>query len=95
MSGWKTDILDVNGYDERMKYGALDRELGERLMNNGIKGKQIRYSAVCIHLDHSRGYKNERDLKFNAEIRRNTKKDKRVWTDAGIQKTERYPAITI
>lgn len=83
-SGWKKDILDVNGFDERMKYGSEDREFGERLMNKGIKAKQIRYSAVCLHLDHSRGYVNEEDLRRNAEIRSITKNEKRSWTDYGI-----------
>ena len=36
-SGWKEDILSVNGFDERMQYGGQDRELGERLFNYGIK----------------------------------------------------------
>src|SRR5690606_7493368 len=27
-SGWKSDILEVNGFDERMQYGGEDRELG-------------------------------------------------------------------
>ena len=27
-SAWKDDILRVNGFDERMEYGGLDRELG-------------------------------------------------------------------
>lgn len=85
-SGWKKDILAVNGYDERMKYGALDREMGERLMNVGIKGKQIRYSAVCLHLDHSRGYVNREDLARNAAIRAATQKEKKKWTDYGIRK---------
>lgn len=93
VSGWKSDIIAVNGYDERMKYGALDRELGERMMNNGIKGKQIRYSAICIHLDHSRSYKNKKDLSFNAEIRRLTKVEKRTWTDAGIEPSSRFPEL--
>lgn len=93
VSGWKEDIVAVNGYDERMRYGALDRELGERMMNNGIRGKQIRYSAVCIHLDHSRGYRNEKDLNYNARIRAITKKEKRTWTDAGITPSNRFPAL--
>ncbi len=91
VSGWKADIIAVNGYDERMRYGALDRELGERLMNNGIKGIQIRYSAICIHLDHSRGYKNIRDINFNKGIRKTTALESRTWTDFGIQRTHRFP----
>ena len=50
------DILNVNGFDERMQYGGEDRELGERMLNLGIRSKQLRYSAVCLHLDHTRGY---------------------------------------
>lgn len=83
-SAWKKDILAINGFDERMRYGALDREMGERLMNNNIKGLQIRYSAVCLHLDHSRGYKNEVDLAANAAIRERTKNENLTWTDYGI-----------
>jgi hypothetical protein len=45
-----------------MQYGGEDRELGERMMHLGIKGKQIRYSAVCIHLDHPRAYVKEEML---------------------------------
>lgn len=83
-SGWKADIMAVNGYDERMRYGALDRELGERLMNKGIKGIQIRYSAICLHLDHSRGYKNQKDINFNKNIREETRLQKRIFTEFGI-----------
>ncbi len=30
-TGWLSDILAVNGFDERMQYGGQDREFGERL----------------------------------------------------------------
>jgi len=86
-SAWKKDILAVNGFDERMRYGSEDREFGERMMNNGIKNKQIRYSAICIHLDHSRGYVNQKDLDNNAIIRNETKAESKSWTDFGIKKT--------
>jgi glycosyltransferase involved in cell wall biosynthesis len=85
-SGWKDDIIAVNGFDERMQYGGEDRELGERMMNNGIKGKQIRYSAVCVHLDHPRGYVTDEMLAKNRAIRDATKLNKSVWTDYGIEK---------
>lgn len=85
-SGWKKDILNVNGFDERMQYGGQDRELGERLFNFGIKSKQLRYSAVCVHLDHKRGYKTPESLAKNAAIRRDTRKNRQVWTHYGITK---------
>jgi len=85
-SGWKKDILNINGFDERMQYGGQDRELGERLFNFGIKSKQLRYSAVCVHLDHKRGYKTPESIAKNVGIRKNTKREKRVWTFYGITK---------
>ncbi len=84
-SGWKKDILAVNGFDERMQYGGQDRELGERLRNYGIKSKQIRYSAVCLHLDHPRSYKTNASIAKNLKIREQTKAEKKVWTNYGIK----------
>lgn len=84
-SGWLEDILAVNGFDERMKYGGEDREMGERLENKGIKGKQIRYSTVCLHLEHPRNYVNEKDILVNKKIRKNTKHSKTSYTSYGIK----------
>ena len=85
-SGWKEDIVAVNGFDERMQYGGQDRELGERLFNYGLKSKQIRYNAVVIHLDHPRGYKNQESIDKNLAIRKTTKDEHKKWTDFGIVK---------
>lgn len=85
-SGWKKDILEVNGFDERMEYGAEDREMGDRLWNKGIKSKQIRYSAICLHLDHARGYVRQEALDKNHKIWNETKKTKKTYTDFGISK---------
>ncbi|WP_420319912.1 glycosyltransferase family 2 protein [Flagellimonas sp.] len=85
-SGWKKDIVNVNGFDERMQYGGQDRELGERLFNFGIKSKQLRYSAVCVHLDHKRGYKTPESIAKNQAIRRETRNQKLVWSHYGITK---------
>jgi glycosyltransferase involved in cell wall biosynthesis len=86
VSVWKNDVVEVNGFDERMAYGGEDRELGERLMNLGIKPIQIRYSAICLHLEHERSYVNEAALNNNKAIRKSTKKHQRVWSDFGLVK---------
>ena len=83
-SGWKSDIVAVNGYDERMQWGGLDRELGERLENFGVRGMQLRYSAVCVHLDHPRGYKSPDIVAFNREIRYIVQAQRRTWTEHGL-----------
>lgn len=86
VSCWKNDVINTNGFDERMQYGGEDRELGERLFNSGIKAKQIRYSAICLHLDHERDYVKPEMLEKNAQIRTITKKKKRKDTSYGIVK---------
>lgn len=49
-SGWKKDILKVVGFKEdKEDEGSLP---GEDLQNHGIKFRQLRYSAVCVHLDY-------------------------------------------
>lgn len=85
-SGWKSDILAVNGFDERMQYGGEDREMGERLLNLGLTSKQLRYSAICLHLDHPRGYVRPEMIEKNNAIRKDTKETKSVWTPYGIQR---------
>ena len=85
-SGWKKDILNVNGFDERMQYGGEDRELGERMLNLGIRSKQLRYSAVCVHLDHARGYVKQEMIEKNNIIRKKVKQSKSIYTLYGIKK---------
>ena len=85
-SGWRTDLLYVNGFNEEMQYGGQDREFGERLINWGIKGRQIRFSAILLHLDHARPYKNDETLTKNLKIRKNTKANQIVKTPNGIEK---------
>ena len=79
-------LAAVNGFDERMQYGGEDRELGERMFNNGIKAKQLRYSAICVHLDHARGYVKPKMIEKNKAIRETTKVQKVIKTPFGIEK---------
>ena len=67
-----------------MQYGGLDREVGERLFNLGILSKQIRYSAVCLHLDHKRDYATKETWERNNEIRNFNKKNKIIQIKNGI-----------
>lgn len=86
VSCWKKDIIAVNGFDERMQYGGEDREIGERLVNKGLKFIQARYSLVCLHLEHERPYKTKKGLEFNKQIRKTTKSEKLSYTNFGINK---------
>ncbi|WP_404368188.1 glycosyltransferase family 2 protein [Marinobacter sp.] len=86
-STWTKDLIAVNGFNEDMQYGGLDRELGERLWNYGHKSKQIRYSTVCLHLDHPRGYSKPEIWAKNRAIRKAVKDNRRWWADNGIVKS--------
>jgi glycosyltransferase involved in cell wall biosynthesis len=83
-SAWRCDIVDANGFDERMGYGGEDRELGERLENAGVRGKQIRHRAVCVHLHHERGYVSDHIWRHNDSIRQETRQLRRTVTSHGI-----------
>jgi len=83
-STWKKHILAVNGFDERMQYGGQDREFGERLMNMGIKTRQVRYRCSCVHLDHGRGYARPESIARNRSIREYTRQHQVTRTEYGI-----------
>jgi len=83
-SGFKLDLVSVNGFNHQMQYGGLDRELGERLFNKGIFSKQVRYTAVCLHLDHERKYESPEIWKKNRAIRDYNIKNNVVWIEEGL-----------
>lgn len=87
-SAWRSDVLAVNGFDERMAWGGLDREFGVRLQNLGIKPKHVRYNAIVIHLDHKRGYKDPATVQANKALRLHNAKAGVSWTDFGISRQQ-------
>jgi glycosyltransferase involved in cell wall biosynthesis len=85
-SGWKKDIIAVNGFNQEMQYGGEDREFGERMNYSGIKGRQIRYSAICVHLDHDRSYANDESRIKNLSIRKHNRKHRVTSVTNGINR---------
>ena len=85
-SAFKSDILAINGFNELLDYGGEDREMGERLFNNGLLSKQIRYMAICVHLDHPRSYVNPEKVAYNLEVRKFNKKNRVTRIESGIDK---------
>jgi hypothetical protein len=85
-SCFKEDLIAVNGFNEDMKYGGLDREIGERLFHNNIRGKQIRYSAICLHLNHNRSYATKENWLNNNNIRKHNKQHKVIAVQNGLSK---------
>ena len=93
-STWKKHILATNGFDERMQYGGQDREFGERLINMGLKTRQVRYRCSCVHLDHGRGYARPESIAKNRAIRKHTRDNRVTRTEFGIEQSPEAAART-
>jgi glycosyltransferase involved in cell wall biosynthesis len=53
ISYWRDDIVRVNGYDEALEgWGREDTELIARLMNSGVRRRNLKFAAVSYHLHH-------------------------------------------
>lgn len=85
-SVWRDDLVRVNGFDERLEYGGLDRELGERLENAGVRGVQLRHRALVVHLDHPRGYRRTEAMARNRAIRDEVAAKRISRTPAGLDR---------
>jgi hypothetical protein len=88
-SAFREAILAVIGFDESMKYGGGDKELGVRLANSGVPGRHLRYTAPLVHLDHPRGYADPALMRANRARVRSIRQSGTVWTPDGIEKRVR------
>lgn len=87
-STYREYLLKVNGFDERFtSWGKEDHELAVRLWNAGFSSRHVRYTAITMHLDHGRPYKNEEKFQKNLEILAESKRTKSVRAKIGIQES--------
>ncbi|HEY0457118.1 MAG TPA: glycosyltransferase family 2 protein [Verrucomicrobiae bacterium] len=50
---WRDDLQRVNGYNEAFEgWGREDSELAARLLNSGVRRRDVRGWALCYHLWH-------------------------------------------
>ena len=80
---WRTDLVRVNGYNDRMcGWGGEDDELVARLKNAGVSVRCLRNLALAYHLYHE-----ERSQRHRAENRQTALEVVRsgaVWCDEGL-----------
>lgn len=51
---WRSDLIAVNGFEERMVgWGPEDKECVTRLLNSGVRGRELRFTALALHLHHA------------------------------------------
>jgi glycosyltransferase involved in cell wall biosynthesis len=85
-STWRADLLAINGFNEEVRYFGDDREVGERLRHLGLAAIQIRYHAICMHLDHGRPYRRPEVIRKNRAILAAYRRSRAFWTPDGIEK---------
>ena len=85
-SAHRAAILKVNGFDETMRWGGGDKELGVRLTNSGVKGRHLRFTAPLVHLDHPRGYADPAHKAANKARIGWIRREGVAWTPDGIRK---------
>lgn len=82
-SFFKNDALLVNGFNEDfITWGREDSEFVERLYNNGILRKDIKFSAIQYHIYHKEGNSNN----INDEYLDKTIFLKLKWCKNGLNK---------
>ncbi len=83
-STWREAVFEANGFEAEMGYGGQDRAFGERLENLGLRGKQIRHRAVCLHLAHDRPYRTRESIEHNDRIRERIRRRGEVRAEEGL-----------
>jgi glycosyltransferase involved in cell wall biosynthesis len=84
-SFFKSDFIDINGYNEEFKgWGREDSELALRFHNNKLQAKRLRYRGVVYHIYHTEKAKNR--LEINNSIEKATIENKLTWCKQGIDK---------
>ena len=83
MSSYRSDLIDVNGYNEDMVgWGREDSELAVRLVNNGLTKKRIKLAGIQYHLFHK---ENDRSrFNINDKILEDTVANKSIQCNNGI-----------
>jgi glycosyltransferase involved in cell wall biosynthesis len=83
MAFYRNDCLKINGFNNDFEgWGREDSEFVVRLINSGIKRKNIRFCAIQYHLWHN---DNDRaSLKINDEMLEYAIKHNTKWCENGI-----------
>lgn len=90
------DALEaVNGFEGEMGYGGLDKALGYRLENLGVKGLQARHRAVAMHLHHERPYRDPAVVLRNRGILARIRREGEVRARKGIAELAPDPTLRV
>ena len=84
-SFWKTEVINVNGYNEDMTgWGLEDTELSARLINSGCKKIKLKHLGIQYHIYHPE--KSKKGFNLNQKILTNVIDNKISFIKNGIDK---------
>lgn len=86
VSGWRSDLLAVNGFDESLGCGGEDVDLGFRLNQLGVCGRHARYSVTVLHLHHDHPYASPDERGANVDRVWSGRASRPRWASRGIVK---------
>lgn len=87
MGFWRKDLLAINGFNEKFTgWGREDSEFVVRILNKGVKRKNLKFAAVAYHLFHGdeNKIKNQNGLHKNDHLLETALKENLTWCESGI-----------
>ena len=83
MSFWKDDFIKINGFNEELVgWGVDDSEMIQRLINNGIQGKRLKYKGIVYHIYHIEQDKSK--VGYNENIEKEVREKKITHIKKGV-----------
>jgi glycosyltransferase involved in cell wall biosynthesis len=88
MAFFKDDCIKVNGFNNEFEgWGREDSEFVVRMMNNGVRRKNVRFNAVQFHLWHNENLREA--LLKNDLILKEAINNQKTWCQNGIYSIEK------
>ena len=88
MAFYKKDCLNINGFNNEFEgWGREDSEFAVRLMNSGIKRKNVHFNAIQFHLWHNES--SRKSLKMNDDILNGVINNGIQWCENGLKSIEK------
>ena len=84
-SWWRTDLVKLNGFDERMiSWGKEDDELAARAFHAGLIRQDVKYSALAFHIWHQERHHDGKSP--NQKYLDETNALAKTWAENGLDK---------
>jgi glycosyltransferase involved in cell wall biosynthesis len=89
MAFYRKDCLNINGFNNEFEgWGREDSEFVVRLINSGIRRKNIRFNVIQFHLWHNEN--SRKSLNRNNEILHNAINNNIKWSVNGMNSIENH-----